>query len=270
MEKLLMRKNIVLFVVLVGLGYIIGSQVGSEPDTTAASAAAVSTAANTEAKVDPSPEYNAPIEVSSAPIESLTANTSCQHDRDEKKVMLVVGDSLSSAFGIDKSLGWVSLLQSRLDQLAINIQVFNASISGDTTSGGLTRLKKKLSDLQPAVVVIELGGNDGLRALPLDVMERNIRQMITMSQNADAQPVLMGMRIPSNYGPRYTEKFHQIYGELARQHSVPLTPFFMENVALDKNLMQSDGIHPNAQAQTILLNNAWPAIKQALEVVCRN
>ena len=184
-------------------------------------------------------------------------------------MILVLGDSLSSALGIEIAQGWVALLQQRLEERSMNYRVVNASISGDTTSGGLARLQKALPRHKPALVVIELGGNDGLRGLPLKSMTSNLQQMIRLADEHDAQPVLLGMRIPSNYGPRYTKKFHSIYGELAEDHQLPHIPFFMQNVALQPALMQGDGIHPNAEAQSVLLENAWPAIEQGLQRACQ-
>ncbi len=197
-------------------------------------------------------------------------SAACEHTFDEKPVILVVGDSLSSAYGIDISQGWVALLENRLEERSMNYRVVNASISGDTTSGGLARIRKALPKHAPALVVIELGGNDGLRGLPLKSMTRNLERMVTLSVEQGAMPVLLGMRIPSNYGPRYTEKFHAIYRELAEEHSVPYIPFFMQDVATRAELMQSDGIHPNAEAQTVLLNNAWPAIEKGLNSYCES
>ncbi len=185
-------------------------------------------------------------------------------------MILIVGDSLSSALGIEISQGWVALLERRLEDRSMNYRIVNASISGDTTSGGLARMRKALPELQPALVVIELGGNDGLRGLPLKSMTRNLEHMVTLSKEQGAQTVLLGMRIPSNYGPRYTKKFHAIYGELAEEHDVPHIPFFMQDVALQANLMQSDGIHPNAKAQSVLLDNAWPAIEEGLSEFCQS
>ena len=194
----------------------------------------------------------------------------CDHNTDEKPVILVVGDSLSSAYGIDTSDGWVALLQQRLDERSMNYRVVNASISGDTTSGGLARLRKALPDHQPRLVVIALGGNDGLRGLPLKSMNKNIETMIALAGEQGALTVLLGMRIPSNYGPRYTDRFHAIYGELAGQHKLPYVPFFMKDVALAQELMQADGIHPNEAAQPVLLETAWPAIEQGLTEVCQS
>ena len=185
-------------------------------------------------------------------------------DDGEKPVVLVVGDSLSAGYGIELEQSWVSLLQQRLDSDGFGYRVINASVTGDTTSGGLARLKTALPKHNPALVVIELGGNDGLRALPLPVIESNINRMIELSRDAGAAVALLGMRIPTNYGPRYTAEFHGLYQKAAKRYQLPLVDFFMDGVALDASLMQADGVHPNAAAQPRLLDNAWPAIEQAL------
>ncbi|NNF17189.1 MAG: arylesterase [Gammaproteobacteria bacterium] len=198
---------------------------------------------------------------------SDTAEVSQRHH--EEPVILVIGDSLSSAYGIDIDAGWVALLQSKITGLDCDYKVLNASVTGDTTAGGLTRLKKALVRHQPALVVLELGGNDGLRGTPLSVVEKNLSAMIEHSSAAGAGVALLGMRIPVNYGPRYARQFHDLYRKLAAQYDVPLTEFFMEGVALNPALMQADGIHPNAQAQPVLLANAWPAITQALGEGCQ-
>lgn len=179
--------------------------------------------------------------------------------------LLVIGDSLSSGLGIPLGQGWVALLQDRLNEQGLAYRVINASVSGDTTSGGLTRLEKALVKYSPQIVIIELGGNDGLRGLPLKTVEQNLTRMIELNCAAGARTALLGMRIPSNYGPKYTEKFHQLYASLAKRHELPLVDFFMDGVALQPQLMQADGIHPNVKAQSKLLANAWPAIKTAID-----
>ncbi len=188
-------------------------------------------------------------------------------DSGEMPVILVVGDSLSAAYGIGMEQGWVALLQRRLTAEGAGYRVINASISGDTTSGGLSRLQAALPKHEPALVVIELGANDGLRGIPLQVVERNLDEMIRISQAQGARVVLLGMRIPTNYGPRYAEQFHSIYQSLARRHELPFVEFFLDGVALDPGLMLPDGIHPNAAAQPRLLDNAWPAIAVALSTI---
>lgn len=178
--------------------------------------------------------------------------------------LLVLGDSLSAAFGIDTRSGWVSLLAERLAARGLDLRVVNASISGDTTAGGLARLPPLLAEHRPRVVVIELGGNDGLRGLPLPVVRGNLEGLIRASRDAGARVLLLGMRIPPNYGPRYTEAFHTLYADLAQRYEVPLVPFFLDGVAAQPGLMQDDGIHPRAEAQPRLLDNVWPALEPLL------
>jgi acyl-CoA thioesterase-1 len=188
-----------------------------------------------------------------------------------RATLLVIGDSLSAGYGLEsRDSSWVGLLEKRLQSKGYEFDVVNASISGDTSEGGRARLSRALERLSPEIVVLELGGNDGLRGIPLEVMEQNFAQMITESRAAGAAVVLLGMRIPPNYGPRYAERFHALYGELADRYDVPLAPFFMEDVALDPNLMQADGIHPTEAAQPLMLERAWPAIEIALKRVSDN
>ncbi len=177
--------------------------------------------------------------------------------------LLVWGDSLSAAHGIPRELGWVALLRQRLAPRGI--EVSNGSISGETSNGGLARLPEALRRIRPDILVLELGANDGLRGQPLTRTRENLRAMIEQARQAGAQVVLIGMRLPPNYGPDYTEAFHAIYRELAREYRLPLVPFLLEGVASDFSLMQADGLHPTAAAQKRLLENAWPAVKQALE-----
>ncbi len=180
------------------------------------------------------------------------------------EVWLVVGDSISAAFGLDTAQGWVALLQKRLDQQGRSIQVVNASISGDTSAGGLARLPALLAKHRPALVMIELGGNDGLRGTPLTQLQQNLAGMISASQTSGAQVMLLGMRLPPNYGKRYTEGFAGVYEQLAATHQVPLLPFFLEGVGGVPGLMQADGIHPTADAQPRLLDNLWPLLEARL------
>lgn len=187
---------------------------------------------------------------------------------DESPAVLILGDSLSAGYGLDMSEGWVALLKNKLAEEGYGHDVVNASISGDTTSGGRARLKKALKKHAPALVIIELGGNDGLRGQPIRAMRRNLEAMIKDSRAAGAQVALLGMRIPPNYGERYANAFHAVYGDLAESHDLPLVTFFLEGVALDKALMQADGIHPNAKAQPILLDNAWPVVTEGLRAWC--
>jgi acyl-CoA thioesterase-1 len=179
--------------------------------------------------------------------------------------LLVFGDSLSAPYGIAEKRGWVSLLIERLKKERLDYRVVNASISGETTSGGRGRLAKVLADHKPAVVILELGGNDGLRGLPLRQVRENFQFLIERAQAAGAKVVLVGMRMPPNYGAAYADAFHALYGELASRYGAPLVGFFLEGVALDEKLMQADGIHPTAAAQPRLLDNLWPALQQVLK-----
>lgn len=180
---------------------------------------------------------------------------------DGERVILIVGDSLSAAYQMELSESWPSLLQHRLLQDGYPWRVFNSSIVGDTSEGGLTRLPRLLSKLRPEVVIIELGGNDGLRGLSLEVTRRNLDSMIAQSQAAGAGVVLAGVHLPPNYGHTYTERFSALFTELAGQHAgIGFVPFILEGVALDPALMQDDGIHPTAGAQPRLLANVWPAL----------
>ncbi len=179
-------------------------------------------------------------------------------------VIVVFGDSLSAGYGIDVDQSWTALLQSRLRAQGYEHRVVNASITGETTEGGATRIGSALENFDPALVIIALGGNDGLRGFPPERMKSNLRTMIDASRGNGASVVLLGIRIPPNYGARYTQAFEQVYRELASELDVPWIEFFMEGVALNEELMQDDGIHPNAEAQPVLLDNAWPIICAAL------
>ncbi|MBV8666145.1 MAG: arylesterase [Burkholderiaceae bacterium] len=179
------------------------------------------------------------------------------------KTVLVLGDSLSAEYGLVRGSGWVTLLQARLQAEHIDAVVQNASISGETTSGGLTRLPQLLL-AHPAVVVIELGANDGLRGLSLGAAESNIQTMIAEAQQAHAKVLLVGMQLPPNYGPDYTKKFAAMYGKLARDNKVALVPFLMAGIADKPEMFQSDHLHPVAAAETALMNNVWPQLKPLL------
>ena len=179
--------------------------------------------------------------------------------------MLVFGDSLSAGYGIDVDQSWPALLQSRLAQEGYEHRVVNASISGETTEGGVTRISTALESFRPELVILELGGNDGLRGFPPQRIRDNLLKIIETTRRTGAAVVLLGIRIPTNYGPRYTRAFEDVYRDLAEQFDVPWIEFFMQGVALNDELMQDDGIHPNAEAQPILLDNAWPIISGALE-----
>ena len=176
----------------------------------------------------------------------------------------MLGDSLSAAYGIPLEQGWVALLQGRLQAKGYGHRVVNASSSGETTGGALARLPRALERHRPAVVIIELGGNDGLRGLPLAEVRANFESLIRLSRAAGARVLLVGMRIPPNYGPAYTSGFHELFWALAREHRLPLVPFFLDGIALDDALMLEDGLHPNAAAQPKLLDQVWPQLEPLL------
>lgn len=181
------------------------------------------------------------------------------------KTIMILGDSLSAGYGIQPQQGWVHLLQKRLDQhYPKQHKVVNASVSGETTSGALARLPKLLQTHRPDLVVIELGGNDGLRGQPPQMIQKNLARLVAQSQNSKSKVVIFGMKIPPNYGQAYSKAFENNYKVVSQQYQIKLLPFFLEGVAGKKQLMQNDQIHPNAQAQPILLNNAYPYIKGAL------
>ncbi|MDH0712133.1 arylesterase [Acinetobacter johnsonii] len=181
------------------------------------------------------------------------------------KTVMVLGDSISAGYGIEPQQAWVNLLQKRLDQqYPKQHKVVNASVSGETTSGALARLPKLLQTYKPNVVVIELGGNDGLRGQPPQMIQKNLAQLIQQSQKANATVVVLGMKIPPNYGTAYSKAFENNYKMVSQQYKVKLLPFFLEGVAGNKSLMQKDLVHPNGKAQPILLNLAYPYIKGAL------
>ncbi|WP_372983014.1 arylesterase [Marinobacter sediminum] len=183
-----------------------------------------------------------------------------------QNTLLIVGDSLSAAYGVPSDRAWVQLLQERLDNNGLSQwNVVNASISGETTDGGARRLPGLLADNRPDVVVIELGGNDGLRGFPPNVIESNLAQMITQVQDAGARAILVGMQIPPNYGQRYTQMFADIFPKLSDRYNTALVPFFLQGVYDQEGMMQDDGIHPSAEAQPKLLENVWPVLKPALD-----
>lgn len=183
-------------------------------------------------------------------------------------VLLVMGDSLSAAYGMPTEQGWVALLQQKLTQTnkdkPFNIQVVNASLSGETTSGGLQRLPGLVQRHQPNYVVIELGANDALRGQDLRATERNLARMIEISQQAGAKVLLLGIRLPTNYGPAYDERLAQTYLNLAETYQLDLDAFFLEDVALDPGLMQDDGLHPNQAAQPLILQRLWPRLQNLM------
>ncbi len=180
------------------------------------------------------------------------------------QTLLVVGDSISAGLGLDTSQGWVNLLDKRLKEQGFDYRVVNASISGDTTAGGLARLPALLSEQKPALVVIELGGNDGLRGMAPAQLQQNLNAMVQQSRQAGARVVLLGMRLPPNYGQRYTDAFAQVFQSVANEQKIALVPFFLDGVGGVQDMMQADGIHPAVAAQPRLLDNVWPTLKPLL------
>ena len=179
--------------------------------------------------------------------------------------VLIFGDSLSAGFGIDVDQSWAALLQSRLESLGYEHRVVNASISGETTEGGATRIGPAVERFRPDLVILELGGNDGLRGFPPERLRGNLEKIVSTAKASGAAVVLLGIRIPLNYGPRYTEAFEGTFRDVAAEQDIPWIEFFMEGVAMNEALMQDDGIHPNAEAQPLLLDNAWPIIQESIE-----
>ena len=178
--------------------------------------------------------------------------------------VLIVGDSISAGFGLDTRKGWVALLEQRLKKEGFDDKVVNASISGDTSAGGLARLPAALAEHKPEVVIIELGGNDGLRGMPPTQLQQNPASMIQKSQDSGAKVLLLGMQIPPNYGKRYVDAFAKVFADVAQQKKVPLVPFFLEGIGGNSQLMQADGLHPAVAAQGKLLENVWPTLKPLL------
>ena len=179
-------------------------------------------------------------------------------------MILVFGDSLSAAYGIEAERGWVRLLEERLRATSRRYRVVNLSISGETTRAAVPRLDAALEKYRPVVVIIELGGNDGLRGISLGEMRDNLANLVRASQEHGARVLLLGMRLPPNYGSYYAGKFHEIYKQIAAERQVTLVPFFLAGVAEDRQLMQEDGIHPTAAAQPLLLDALWPSLKTLL------
>ena len=178
--------------------------------------------------------------------------------------VLIVGDSISAGFGLDTSKGWVSLLRQRLEHEGSSDVLVNASISGDTSANGAARLPALLSEHKPSLVILELGGNDGLRGMLPTQLQQNLATMIDRSREAGAKVLLLGMQLPPNYGARYTKAFAQVYNDLGEQKKVALVPFFLQNIGGHPALMQADGIHPAVSAQGMLLDNVWPTLKPLL------
>jgi len=178
--------------------------------------------------------------------------------------LLVMGDSLSAAYGMAVDQGWVALLARRLADRGSSLRVVNASVSGETSAGGLSRVPAELARIRPQLVILELGANDGLRGLPLTQMRANLLEITRLAQRSGARVLLLGMRIPPNYGPVYADDFHASFAAVAKQTRSALLPFFLEGVALKPDLIQADGLHPNAAAQAVLLDTVWPALQPML------
>ncbi len=183
----------------------------------------------------------------------------------QAKSIMILGDSISAAYGIDVGQGWVKLVQSKIESENRNYSIINESISGDTTAGGLARLDSALTTHKPNVVIVELGANDGLRGLSPALIKNNLAEIIHRSQKTGAKVLLFSMRIPPNYGKRYTEMFYAIYPQLSKELKIPYVPFILEDVALVKQLMQNDGLHPNEKAQPLITEKIWPHLKALLD-----
>ncbi|WP_345814055.1 arylesterase [Paraburkholderia sp. PREW-6R] len=196
----------------------------------------------------------------SMPVAASAANAPEQ----ARPVIVVLGDSISAEYGLPRDTGWVALMRQRLADQRIDYSVANASISGDTTSGGRARLPALMERLKPTIVIVELGGNDALRGVPLSTTEDNLRTIIEEAQQGHAKVVLVGMYVPPNYGPDYSQKFHGLSGDLSKQFRVPLVPFLLAGIADKPEMFQADQIHPTQQAQPVLLNNVWPAVQPLL------
>ncbi len=178
--------------------------------------------------------------------------------------ILVFGDSISAAYGMDPAKGWVNLLAQRLSRSEFRYRVVNASVSGETTGGGLIRLPKTLGVHQPDLVVLELGGNDGLRGYPIDKIQSNLMEMTRLVQQSDAQVLIIGMVLPPNYGRRYTNAFESLFSAVASERDVPLLPFLLDGAATPEELIQRDGIHPRPEAQPLLVEEIWPLVEELL------
>ncbi|MFT6093316.1 MAG: acyl-CoA thioesterase-1 [Pseudohongiellaceae bacterium] len=178
--------------------------------------------------------------------------------------LLVFGDSLSAAYGLKETQGWVNLLADKISKSNLDFKVINGSVSGETSTGGLARLPAMLENYNPDVVILELGGNDGLRGLPLNSLEKNLRTMVELISQNGAKTLLTGIQIPPNYGRRYTKPFFEIYGNIANSESLALVPFLIDGIPQQPELMQADGIHPKAEAQYLILENVWPYLEPLL------
>jgi acyl-CoA thioesterase-1 len=193
--------------------------------------------------------------------------TSCAHPAHaDKATILILGDSLSAGYGIKTEEGWVALLKQKLKNQGYDYQIINASISGETTEGGLSRLPALLTEYQPELLLIELGANDGLRGFPVKIMKNNLNAMVELGKKNQAQILLIGGKLPLNYGPLYRNLFEETYKTISQHHKIPLAPDLLGKVPLDKNLMQADGLHPTAAAQPQLLNHVYPYLQPLLSV----
>jgi len=202
--------------------------------------------------------------LATALVAPASAQTAAAAQGSAPRTVLVVGDSLSAEYGIKRGTGWVPLLSARISEQYPKFQVVNASISGDTTSGGVARLPALLRQHAPAVVVLELGANDALRGLPLNMTEQNLRVMAQAARKADADVLIVGMQIPPNYGRDYTQRFAAVFPKVAKDENARLVPFLMEGIATNRAMFQADGIHPNEDAQPQLLDNVWPTLRPLL------
>ena len=182
----------------------------------------------------------------------------------EPPVLLILGDSLSAGYGMDRERSWVTLLDLRLQEYGYSYRILNSSISGDTSQGGLARLPRLLDRYEPEIVIIELGANDGLRGINPDITRKNMTNMIQQSQRIGARVLLAGIKLPPNYGTTYLEKFESMYADLANEFDTLLVPFFMEGVAMRPDLLQADNIHPNEKGQPVLLENVWTILEPVL------
>lgn len=198
-------------------------------------------------------------------ISIANANSSLNSLQTNKQVILILGDSLSSGHGIPRGKNWTDLLQKRLLNTQSNTQIINASISGDTSANGLNRLTKAIQQFQPTIIIIELGGNDALRGMPIKHIRQNLEAIIQQAQQSQAKTFLMAVRIPPNYGKKYTQAFERIYPKLAKQYEIPLIPFILNDIALKSKLMQIDGIHPNEHAQPAILEIVWKSLESTLK-----
>ena len=179
--------------------------------------------------------------------------------------IVVLGDSISASYGLDVDQGWVNLLQQKLQKNNFSYTVHNESISGDTTAGGLARIDKSLASHKPEILLLQLGANDGLRGLSPKVMKSNLAEIINRAQQSGAKVLLLSMRLPPNYGKRYIDLFYNVYVQLADELAIPFVPFILEDIALQQELMQADGLHPSAKAQPLIADRVWEYLQPVLE-----